>query len=112
MTEDYGLDIQDFFKVINAVSDYIIVDIRNEDVAKNEGLFQEAIRIEEHDIPVATDEIPSYFKSITLILVGDDPSVSSKWVNNFRQQDKNLNQLYYLNGTASDVFLADPRMKE
>lgn len=112
MTEDYGLDVQDFLKVINEVSDYIIVDIRNEEVAKNEGLFSESFQIEENAIPYDANEVPSFFKNITLILVGDDPSVSSKWVNNFRQQDKNLNQLYYLNGTASDVFLADPRMKE
>lgn len=112
MTEDYGLDVQDFLKVINEVSEYIIVDIRNEDVAKNEGLFSESFQIEENELPSDVNEIPSFFKSITIILVGDEPSVSSKWVNNYRQQDENFNQLYYLNGTASDVFSADPRMKE
>lgn len=111
MTDDFGLDTQSLLKLISDVADYIIIDIRTETLAEEEGMFEESFQIEHYELPSDVNAIPSYFKSIPVIFVGDTPSVSSEWVNNYRSQDENLTQLYYLNGNASDVFSLAPELK-
>lgn len=111
MTDDYGLDAQSLLKLISDVADYIIIDIRTETSADEEGRFEESFQIEDYELPSDVNAVPSYFKSIAAIFVGDTPSVSSEWVNNYRSQDNNLTQLYYLNAPVSDVFSLAPEMK-
>lgn len=112
MTEDYGLDIQDFIKVVNEVSEYIVVDIRDEDLAEQEGIFEQSFQIEEYELPSDVSAIPSYFKNVTVVIIADDPLIAKKWVHTYRNQDENITGIYYLNGTAPEVFLVAPELKE
>ena len=112
MTTDFGLSIHDFKKVISEVSEYIVVDIRAEDNADSEGHFAEAFQIEEYELPYDVNSVPLYFKNIVCVMVGDDPAIAAKWVNDYRGQDGKITQLYYLDGTAPELFELCPEVKE
>lgn len=86
--------------------EFIFVDIREEDEIKKNGGIKDSYRISMYDIPDQIDMAPTY---ITCILVCDNGARSEQVVRYMK--NKNLNNMFALEGGAEKLFEILPELK-